>query len=99
MKKSGQQAGNRPVRAGRGTGRADGKTSQGGARNSPGQKKGAGLPNLRDIPPSEQGKLNFVNFFGSDQNPWTNWFIFAHEIIQKFSQCLGKEAHSMLYTL
>ena len=59
MKKSGQQAGNRPVRAGRGTGRADGKTSQGGARNSPGQKKGAGLPNLRDIPPSEQGKLNF----------------------------------------
>ena len=63
MKKSGQQAGNRPVRAGRGTGRADGKTSQGGARNSPGQKKGAGLPNLRDIPPSEQGKLNF----GSDQ--------------------------------
>ena len=64
MKKSGQQAGNRPVRAGRGTGRADGKTSQGGARNSPGQKKGAGLPNLRDIPPSEQGKLNF---FGSDQ--------------------------------
>ena len=67
MKKSGQQAGNRPVRAGRGTGRADGKTSQGGARNSPGQKKGAGLPNLRDIPPSEQGKLNFVNFFGSDK--------------------------------
>ena len=63
MKKSGQQAGNRPVRAGRGTARADGKTSQGGARNSPGQKKGAGLPNLRDIPPSEQGKLNF----GSDQ--------------------------------
>ena len=63
MKKSGQQAGNRPVRAGRGTGRADGKTSQGGARNSPGQKKGAGLPNLRDIPPSEQGKFNF----GSDQ--------------------------------
>ena len=58
MKKSGQQAGNRPVRQGRGTGRADGKTSQAGARNSPGQKKGAGLPNLRDIPPSEQGKFN-----------------------------------------
>jgi len=56
MKKSGQQAGNRPVRAGRGTGRADGKTSQGGARNSPGQKKGAGLPNLRDYRP-----LNKVN--------------------------------------
>jgi len=48
MKKAGQQAGNR------GTGRADGKTSQAGARSSPGQKKGAGLPNLRDIPPSEQ---------------------------------------------
>ena len=57
MKKAGQQAGNRPVRQGRGTGRADGKTSQAGARNSPGQKKGAGLPNLRDIPPSEQGKI------------------------------------------
>lgn len=57
MKKVGQQAGNRPVRAGRGTGRADGKTSQGGARNSPGQKKGAGLPNLRDIPPSEQASV------------------------------------------
>ena len=92
MKKSGQQAGNRPVRAGRGTGRADGKTSQGGARNSPGQKKGAGLPNLRDIPPSEQGKLNF----GSDQGSLD---YLVHEIIQKFSQCLGKEAHSMLYTL
>jgi len=78
MKKSGQQAGNRPVRAGRGTGRADGKTSQGGARNSPGQKKGAGLPNLRDIPPSEQGKLNF---FGPDRDPWTTLFILAHEII------------------
>ena len=96
MKKSGQQAGNRPVRAGRGTGRADGKTSQGGARNSPGQKKGAGLPNLRDIPPSEQGKLTFL---GLIRDSWTTLVILAHEIIQKFSQCLGKEAHSMLYTL
>ena len=49
MKK--QAAGQRNMRQGRGLGRAGG-----GAQNQAQAKKGQ-LPNLRDIPPSEQGKF------------------------------------------
>ena len=56
MKK--QAAGQRNMRQGRGLGRPGGAQGQNSAQAKKGQ-----LPNLRDIPPSEQGKWRTLGVF------------------------------------
>lgn len=62
MKK--QAAGQRNMRQGRGLGRAGGGSAGGTAQAKKGQ-----LPNLRDIPPSEQGKSKLLDKIESLQPP------------------------------